>query len=205
MLVILTLLACHQPSSRKAGSDGAPSTPEVGAEDIPSELADCGEDLNVFKEHVWDPVLGQQCVGCHVDGGPAGGSALILDPEDMLVSLRAASAVSDRLVEKPAGLHPQGHGGGTLIQEDNAAWEALSFWVEWTQGVCEPPTTNRLCFEDPVPRRLRRLSHAEYDRTVQDLLGVDLAAAQNFAADNKVRGFDNDASALRTGPVLAGP
>ena len=50
---------------------------------------------------------------------------------------------------------------------------------------------------------VRRLSHAEYDRTVRDLLGTTLAPGRAFAADREVRGFDNHAAALHVPPVLA--
>ncbi len=79
----------------------------------------CPEDEETFRTQVWEPVLGVQCVNCHVEGGVAGGTEFILDPDDMLASLRAFSQVSDRVLLKPTGLHEYGHGGGELFGLDS--------------------------------------------------------------------------------------
>src|SRR5262245_22344969 len=42
---------------------------------------------------------------------------------------------------------------------------------------------------------LRRLSRTEYDNTVRDLLGVDVAAASDFAPDELVGAFESNAVA----------
>ena len=55
---------------------------------------------------------------------------------------------------------------------------------------------------DPGPARLRRLTHAEYARSVRDTLGVDPAAeVALFPADVTTGSFDND-SANQTVSVL---
>lgn len=57
---------------------------------------------------------------------------------------------------------------------------------------------------DPGPARLRRLTHAEYARSVRDTLGVDPAAeVARFPADVTTGSFDND-SANQTVSVLLG-
>jgi hypothetical protein len=49
---------------------------------------------------------------------------------------------------------------------------------------------------------VRRLSHAEYNRTVRALFpGVEIPE-QSFAADLRIHGFENNASATHTSPVL---
>lgn len=62
-------------------------------------------------------------------------------------------------------------------------------------GACEPDAPGR--------RLVRRLSHAEYNSTVVDLLGTALAPADGFAADDRVEGFDNNADALDVSALLA--
>jgi Protein of unknown function (DUF1592)/Protein of unknown function (DUF1588)/Protein of unknown function (DUF1595)/Protein of unknown function (DUF1587)/Cellulose binding domain/Protein of unknown function (DUF1585) len=58
--------------------------------------------------------------------------------------------------------------------------------------------------ENVLPaRRVRRLSHLEYDRTIADLVGLELALASGFAPDNVVDGYDNDADALTVSGLLA--
>jgi len=163
---------------------------------------DCPEDEAVFTEQVWTPVLGQQCVGCHVAGGVAGSTEMVLDPEDMIASLRAAAGVVDRIVEKPTGQHADGHAGGTLIDVDGEEARALQFWVDWVGGDCTVPEALS-CEDEPGARRIWRLTHAEYDRTILDLVDVDLAAGTSFAADVSVDGFRNDAEALTVSSLLA--
>ena len=53
-----------------------------------------------------------------------------------------------------------------------------------------------------VPARVRRLSNAEYDATVQALLGTQLAPGSNFAPDARQAGFTEN-EAQRIDPVLA--
>jgi hypothetical protein len=163
---------------------------------------DCPEDVDVFTEQVWTPVLGQQCVGCHVAGGVAAGTQMVLDPDDMLASLRASAGVADRLVAKPTGQHADGHGGGVLLQVDDEQAQALSFWVGWVGGDCAVPEATA-CEDAPGPRRIWRLTHSEYDRTILDLVGVDLAAGSSFASDVAVDGYRNDAEALTVSSLLA--
>lgn len=52
-------------------------------------------------------------------------------------------------------------------------------------------------------RRVRRLSHLEYDRTIRDLVGLDLTLASAMAPDNVVDGYTNDADALLVSGLLA--
>jgi hypothetical protein len=51
---------------------------------------------------------------------------------------------------------------------------------------------------DPGNKRIHRLNRTEYDATTRDLLGVDLALAQSFPADDVGYGFDNVADVLST-------
>ncbi len=48
---------------------------------------------------------------------------------------------------------------------------------------------------------LHRLNRAEYDNTVRDLFGLDLAVADGFPAESHVEGFDNNAQALTVSPL----
>jgi len=171
-------------------------------EGVTDEVSSCGEDVEVFTSYVWEPVLQQQCVGCHNSDGMASGSAFVLDPDDMLASLQAATDVADRLLLKPSGQHEAGHAGGTLVIEGGSSYDALSFWVDWSQGECALPE-DQACVDETLRRRLRRLSHDEYDRTLSDLLGIDSTFGASLAADETVEGFDNDVEALTVSSLLA--
>src|SRR5205823_6286903 len=56
---------------------------------------------------------------------------------------------------------------------------------------------------DPGRVTARRLNRTEYDNTVRDLLGVDVALAQDFPVDGSGFGFDTIADALTVSPALA--
>ena len=55
--------------------------------------------------------------------------------------------------------------------------------------------------EDPGHPILHRLNNDEYDRTVHELLGTDLAPAKLFPSDDHAFGFDNNAGVLSISPL----
>ncbi len=58
---------------------------------------------------------------------------------------------------------------------------------------------------DPGPVLARRLSNAEYDYTIRDLIGVDLRLAREFPVDPANQaGFDNSGESLTMSPELMG-
>jgi hypothetical protein len=64
-----------------------------------------------------------------------------------------------------------------------------------TPPSCEAPA--------PGPSPLRRLTHREYDNTVRDLLGDDGRLGAQFSREETFLGFDNNATARGTTPLLA--
>ncbi|HKD36554.1 MAG TPA: DUF1592 domain-containing protein [Pirellulales bacterium] len=73
--------------------------------------------------------------------------------------------------------------------------------ISWAREFLDAEARARV--GDPGPAPLRRLSNAEYDRTVRDLTGVDLAPAREFPADGAAgEGFTNAAEALSMSPAL---
>ncbi|MEC8194054.1 MAG: DUF1592 domain-containing protein [Myxococcota bacterium] len=179
-------------------SDSSDAPADTGAD---TGEAGCPEDVDLFEARVWEPVLSTHCYGCHAADGIAQGTRMVFDEDDMLQNLRAASAVSDLLLVKPTGLDAVGHGGGTLVWPETDAWDALSFWVDWTKGICD--ATVEACTDEPIPRRLWRLDHDQYERTVMDLLGVSTDYGEHLAPDTAVDGYRNDAEALVISGLLA--
>ncbi|MES1172295.1 MAG: DUF1592 domain-containing protein [Bacteroidota bacterium] len=55
---------------------------------------------------------------------------------------------------------------------------------------------------DPGPSVIRRMTRLEYRNTLRDLLGSPPAIADAFPAEERRLGFDNNAAALSTSPVL---
>ena len=142
--LLFGLTACDQPGPGIPDHDS-----DTHSDTDTAAQVRCEEDVDIFTEHVWEPVLGKYCVSCHVPDGQAGYTQMVLDPDDMLQSLRQTSQVADLLLLKPTDLHEDGHTGGELVLPDTEAWEALAFWIDWTNGVCDAPHT--ACEDEPFP------------------------------------------------------
>jgi hypothetical protein len=68
----------------------------------------------------------------------------------------------------------------------------------------EPDRSSPACKNiDPGPAPLRRLTRAEYDHTVADLIGQDLQLAKDFPPEELERSFDNNAELRSVSDRLA--
>ena len=178
--------------------------------------APCAAELTYFDESVWQPILSLSCIGCHTEEGTAGASNFVLrqvtTDADLLENYHAAarmafetSAGESVLLLRPTNTFHEGHPGGELFEVGSDPYEALAeFVLQATSGGCDEDGGIPAC-DAPVPgrRMLRRLSHLEYTNTVRDLLGITSDAANSFAPDEWVHGFDNESNALTVGPLLA--
>jgi hypothetical protein len=73
--------------------------------------------------------------------------------------------------------------------------------IDWFQAVRDYETQRNA--GDPGIVLARRLSNAEYDYTVRDLIGVDLKPTREFPADpSNMAGFDNSGESLVMSPAL---
>ncbi len=72
--------------------------------------------------------------------------------------------------------------------------EALVSWLENRLDDAAEP--------DPGPALVRRLNRAEYQNAIRDLLHLDIDATALLPPDDSAYGFDNNAEALGTSPVL---
>ena len=95
-----------------SGSDGLPWNAEAGGETA----------TDVFREHV-SPIVQDQCVNCHVEGGPSGHTRLVFvrssDPDHMALNqqvfedfLDGVEDGADVVLNKIRGV---GHGGGIQV------------------------------------------------------------------------------------------
>jgi cytochrome c553 len=145
------------------------------------------------------PLLQQHCVKCH---GP--------DKKKGDVDLSAALGAAD---EKSAARHRK-LWRNALAQVETLEMppakekplsaperEALTAWLRHaaTTVDCSDPSDR-----DPGPALVRRLTRAEYDRTIRDLVGIefDAGAAVGMPDDAQTHGFSNQATALILPPVL---
>jgi len=213
---VATPTAPMAPAAPRAPMSPGPTAPMGPGPTVPPRSPDdppCAEDLAFFETDVFAPVLAVRCLGCHNASGPAAHTRLVLDLDDAVASFRSVETVAlervgatPLLLAKPSGQHPQGHAGGQLFDPSSHDYAALAAFVERVADpACdEPVEPEPECGEaDPRPRQLRRLSHAEYDRTIQSLLGIDSAWGRQFAADPEVHGFENHAPSLSVSRLLA--
>ena len=135
------------------------------------------------------------------------------------------------LLRKPSGRSNQPHGGGALLSESSVEYQRLEHWVQRALDIAPcsdfsdsdgsqaetnpgdeqdddsvtpaPPSLPDLADLPPGRRMLRRLSHAEYDASIQVVLGQSTDAAATLATDNVVNGYTNNADALVVSPLLA--
>lgn len=175
----------------------------------------CPDDVQFFQDHVFEPILGQECIVCHSSGGLAQESAMVLSKETTPQALAANFDIvrevarteidgTSVLLLRPTGMHPEGHTGGQLVGVGSPEYAALSAFVDRvTEGKCDGPATVSCDGPARGGRLLRRLSRAEYDATIQSLFGFPSAWGAAFGADTVVNGFDNNASALVVSPLLA--
>ena len=82
---------------------------------------DCYDDLQQFHEEIWQPFMAGDCIACHIQGGQAGGTQLVLEPGMSPEAIAANfETVENLALDKSMGaslliLKPTGqvaHGGG---------------------------------------------------------------------------------------------
>lgn len=121
-----------------------------------------------------------QCAGCHgADGGGIGNFPAVNLPRDFNAMIDLIAATMPK--NNPAACDRQ-------CAEDVAAY-IQTLWVE--EIACDRSVS-------PVSygaRQLKILTRSEYQRSVEDLLGVDFAAADGLSADEKLGLFFNNTHA----------
>ncbi|MCC7536624.1 MAG: DUF1592 domain-containing protein, partial [Deltaproteobacteria bacterium] len=194
------------------------STDDGGLSPVGPAAPVCDDELDWFRTRLWEPILSVECLGCHQDAGPARETRMILrepltraDEESNFDAVRSVALAelsgTPVLLLRPTLRHPEGHTGGLRVPVDSAEYRDLEAFAALARTeTCDPPAPPVLSCDAPSPgaRSLRRLSRAEYDATVRDLLGIDQSRARTtFAADPVVHGFDNQAASLEVSPLLA--
>jgi hypothetical protein len=216
ILLTLALAGCKGDGGGEGESGESGGSGEAGET---GELGDCPSDVDFFERQVWQPILSQTCITCHSETGLAKATRMVLLPEGTegalehnLAEAREVAQVDEGgvslLLLKPTGKHPGGHQGGMVVAEDTEAYRALEEFVQRSLGTftCDGMTPEEAAGCDmggAGPRRVRRLSHAEYNRTVAALLGGPTELGSSFAPDTVVQGYSNNAGALLVSGLLA--
>lgn len=227
--LLLTLGACNNGGETADGSGTGTDTATAGDTGTPTgSAADtdtgggggaCPSDVDFFTTEIQAPILGKTCIACHNAEGAAKATRMVLLPADAegalehnLAEAREVALVdvngTSLLLLKPTGKHADGHTGGVVVKEGSPEVEALEQFVARTLGTftCEDPMGEdaAACDQGGVGvRRVRRLSHVEYNRSIAEILGAPTDLGLAFASDSVVQGFSNNAGALLVSGLLA--
>lgn len=152
-----------------------------------------GELERTFEERV-QPFLETYCGSCHGSTKPKG--------ELDLTPLRSAGSVAED--HKRWELVLDRLRTGDMPPEDSEKQPGQELrreviaWIEAARADAGEKSAG-----DPGPVPVRRLSNAEYNYTIRDLTGVDIAPTKDFPVDPaNEAGFDNSAESLSTSPAL---
>lgn len=167
-----------------------------------------------FASEVYPALEKAGCAGCHNHNGVASGTRLKFPeekpPAEALNSFGLSlQALVNRekpdeslLLTKPTTRVP--HAGGKRILPGSPQEAALRGWVEYLAKSTDVPKPVEVAeTHEPVGPVLRRLTHAQYNNTVRDLLGDDSRIADSFPPEDFVGGFRNQYQAQNTSPLLA--
>jgi hypothetical protein len=126
------------------------------------------------------PLLREYCHECHAEGADEGG--FDLDAFADYPALVADFTTWDQAAQLLAShvMPPAGE-----PQPSREQRRALLDWIDNVVFYADPDNP------DPGPVVVRRLSRAEYDRTIRDLFGLDTRPAEGFPPDDSAHGFDH--------------
>ncbi|MFM1996838.1 MAG: hypothetical protein RLZZ111_1225 [Planctomycetota bacterium] len=151
----------------------------------------CARAASPFDADV-RPLLAKYCFDCHSGKDADGGVALD-------ECIEAAARSTDRAVWQKVLRQLQGQAMPPRDAEQPTAAER-NVLEEWVAGFALKPDCSR--GERPGRVTLRRLNRAEYNNTIRDLFGIDIAPADEFPSDDVGYGFDNIGDVLSVSPVL---
>ncbi|QJW99422.1 DUF1592 domain-containing protein [Frigoriglobus tundricola] len=180
--IAAAVVAWSDVATRRAGSatpaDQFPYDPDLDTAEASGDATRVAFGAQVA------PVVARHCAACHSAERAEGGIVLALTEENTTsaehsVWEKAAAAV--RAGRMPPAPRPR------LSEADSAV---LTLWADQRA----PRDVGRVA--------LRRLNRAEYDNTIRDLVGVSIAPAADFPADDTADGFDTNADVLSISPLL---
>jgi hypothetical protein len=175
-------------------------------------------DPTFFQTDVFPLFEAARCGGCHSSSGVASASRLHFPEKDATPSQVRAfglslSSLVDRadpsrslLLTKPT--NAVRHTGGVRIKPGSPEEQTL---LKWVTSLASSPEASiagairalRASESESTPAQLvRRLTHAQYDNTVRDLLGDYSRPAQRFPPEDYVDGFKNQLTAQDMPPLL---
>jgi hypothetical protein len=171
-----------------------------------------------FQTQVMPVFEAAKCSGCHTSSGVASATRLHFPDKDApaaevqafglsLAALVDRSNPSQSLIlAKPTNTIR--HTGGVRIKPGSPEEQLVSKWavsLASTSDVVLAAITKKLLESEgeSAPKQLvRRLTHAQYDNTVRDLLGDYSRPAERFPPEDYVDGFKNQLTGQGMPPLL---
>ncbi len=152
------------------------------------------------------------CAGCHHPNGVASGTRLKFPEEhgaptadfgkSLVVLVNRGSAEKSALWTKPT--LRMAHAGGKRIEPGSADDKVLREWVDYlaTAPLESLQVATARKEAGPATRALRRLTHAQYNNTMRDLLGDSSRLADSFPPEDFIGGFRNQYPGQNASPML---
>ncbi len=172
-----------------------------------------GQSPPDFVADLYPRLTAQNCQACHNASGVASGTRLHFPvsgapPEAVAAFGSNLRQLVDRadpsrspLLLKPTNRIP--HTGGPLIEIGSEDERLLTAWIEHLAAEPDIGARSRSPLASRPSEPLRRLTHAQFNNTVRDLLGDRTRPARTFPTEDFVNGYTNQASSQAITPVLA--
>lgn len=184
----------------------------------PEELVPTAVE-RVFIEKTYAQFRSVQCHLCHNDNGVASDYAIEFPTANasreqilafgyqLLDYVDLQRPESSTLLLKPTGRVE--HTGGVRIQPQSVDEQNLRAWIEHLSHLTsdERQRADQLIERarqwQRQPLSLQRLTHSQYNNTVRDLLNDQSQPANQFAKEDFIRGFKNQAEGQGISPLMA--
>ena len=171
-----------------------------------------------FQSQVFPVFEAAKCSGCHAPSGVASATRLHFPDKDATPAQIQAFGLSlsnlvDRgdaskslLLTKPTNVAR--HTGGVRIKPGSPEEQIVATWVQSLASASDATLAAAMkslatSEGEAAPKQLvRRLTHAQYDNTVRDLLGDYSKPAERFPPEDYVDGFKNQLTAQGMPPLL---
>jgi hypothetical protein len=171
-----------------------------------------------FQTQVFPVFEAAKCSGCHSPSGVASATRLHFPdlgatPAQIQAFGLSLSSLVDRgdaskslLLTKPTNVVR--HTGGVRIKPGSAEEQIVSKWAASLASASDATLAAAMksltgTEGEGTPKQLvRRLTHAQYDNTVRDLLGDYSKPAERFPPEDYVDGFKNQLTAQGMPPLL---
>jgi hypothetical protein len=182
------LLAARAPEPAAQQTAPAPAAVRASAPKAPAGAPTPVRAGASSQDH--NAVIAKYCAGCHNDRRPA--ADLSLAKFDVNDAVSHAEKAEKMIVKLRAGMMPPARSP----RPDAAVLEALTTALETTldkQAASRP---------NPGRRTFQRLNRPEYERAVEEMLGLKVNAGDWLPLDTKSANFDNIADAQALSPTL---